>query len=139
VRAWEILRIDDARRYALATVVGLASSDPTQGGYIVSRDGPRVNGLRPVVVYQVNRLLAGAAVAEVAEAEARRQIFLQVDLVVEVNAHLGAELYDNVTLSDDLQGILEEEYRIVGVREVWERGRLTQRWELSSREWWGLL
>jgi hypothetical protein len=138
-RAWDLIQVNDARRYALATVVALATGDLEEGGVVVSRDGPRVDGLRPVVVYQVNRLLDLEGAIEVAEAEARRQILLQVDLLAEVNAHLGAELCDNVTVTDELQNIVTQQYRIVALREVWDRGRLTQRWSLASREWWHLL
>jgi hypothetical protein len=139
VRAWDIIFINDARRYALSTVVGLNDPDPQNGGRVVFQDGPRLNGLRPVGVYQVNRTLYAQAVDEVAEAEARRQLIRQVDLWVDTNAHLGAELYDNVTVTDEERGVAESEYRIVAIKEVWDRGRLTQRWGLASREWWNLL
>jgi hypothetical protein len=137
LRAWDIIFVADARRYSLATVVGLQSNDPAEGGRVVFRDGPRLDSLRPVAVYQVNRTLYGAAVDEVAEAEARRQLVQQVDLWVDTNAHLGAELYDNVTVTDQERAVAEGEYRLVGIKEVWERGRLTQRWSLAARLWWG--
>jgi hypothetical protein len=140
-RAWDFVQVADARRYSLSTVVGLVSADPEDGGLVVSRDGPRVEGLRPVAVYQVNRTLYGAAVEDVALAEARRQRSMQIDGWLDTNCDLGAELYDNATITflDGMAGeyeVLEREYRIVRLREEWERGRLTQRWYLADREWW---
>jgi len=83
------------------------------------------DGVRPRVAVRVGRGWDGAQLEAVVEAERRRRMVADVAVWLQGPAHGGLELYDLVAFRDD------ERLRVIGIREVWEGGRLGQEIELG--------
>ena len=83
------------------------------------------DGVRPRLSVRVGRGWGGVQLEAVVEAERRRRMVADVAVWLQCPAHVGLELYDLVAFRDD------ERFRVISIREVYERGRLEQEVELG--------
>lgn len=127
--------VSDYRRLAFAYVLGTASTDPEDGGFVGMAAGPVLPNTRPLSYSLTNtRYNTDDRVLAAAGREAERQKKLTVDAVITAPANLALELYDVVKVTEPLLGWNEKAFRVRRIREVWERGRLTQTLYLGDRE-----
>jgi len=107
-------------------VLGTASTDPEDGGYVGMAAGPVVPNTRPLSYSLTNtRYNTDARVLAAAAAEANRQNKLAVDAMIEAPVNLALELYDVVEVTEPLLGWDARKFRVRRIREVWDRGLLT--------------
>ena len=126
---WELIdaqEVSDYRRLAFAYVLGTASTDPEDGGYVGMAAGPVLPNTRPLSYSVTNtRYNTDARVLAAAIREASRQRKLTVDAMIEAPANLALELYDVVEVTEPLLGWTARPYRVRRIRETWDRGLLT--------------
>jgi hypothetical protein len=119
--------IADYRDLGFAYILGAFSSDPEDGGYLSMALGPMVDNTRPLSYSLTNnRYNSVTRVAQAATTEAARQEKLPITGLIEANANLALELYDVVEVTEAKLGWSNRPFRVRRIREVWERGRLTQ-------------
>ena len=124
----EARAVEDARRLAASSMLGLLTGDWTQGTVAAQRVGPAVAGTRPApVAYRNTNLIGAPTVAAFANTEAARQAYLVVDAVIEAGPNLALELYDMVDVDWPWLGWQGRRLRVHRIVEVWERGRMGQR------------
>jgi hypothetical protein len=124
----EARAVEDARRLAASSMLGLLTGDWTQGTVAAQRVGPAVAGTRPApVAYRNTNLIGAATVAAFANTEAARQAYLVVDAVMEAGPNLALELYDLIDVDWPWLGWQGRRLRVHRLVEVWERGRMGQR------------
>lgn len=125
--------IRDYRRLAFAYILGSYSTDPEDGAYLKMAAGPVVPNTRPISYSLTNmRYNSFTRVQDAAAAEAARQFKLTVDGFIEGNGNLAIELYDVVEVTEPLLSWSAKVLRVRGIREWYDRGRLTQRLDLGD-------
>jgi hypothetical protein len=119
--------VDDYRRLAFAYVLGSRSTDPEDGGALGMGRGPVAEGTRPISYSLTNmRYNTLTRVGAAAAAEAARQRKLPVTAWIEGQANLALEVYDVVTVTEPRLGWSARQLRVRGIREEYDKGKLTQ-------------
>ena len=131
--------VEDYRRLAFAYILGSRSTDPEDGAALAMAAGPVIANTRPLAYSLTNmRYNTLARVEAAAAAEAARQSTLPITGWIEGQANLALELYDVVEVTEPRLGWgttgSPRRFRVRGIEERYDRGRLRQRVWLGEIE-----